>query len=466
MRNAPFAAILLLALTASPARAGEQLVDLEPGVIHSNIATRVDPNQTFDLFLPPGFDPNRRWPLLMVFDPRSRGGLAAERFRPAAAQRGWIVASSNETLSDTVTMMHNIDAVNALWPDLMARLPVDEKRIYAAGFSGGAMLAWIVGQRSGLLAGVVSVGGRPPEGLGHEPPAFATWLAAGRTDFNYLPTGELLELAEHGDRPARFQPFPGPHAWFDAAEAARALDWLEVVAMLEERRPVDLELVRDTFASDLAEVDGRLAEADLLDARRRLEAIAATYGKLLDVSAVERRLRELESDPALRRAEKEERSSRIWEVRARRRVAEAIALLRSEPVPPPHARLAAVMDLQKMQAEASRAGLSGDAGRRVVAHAQTLFAFYETRDLFAAGDYARAVPALEIASELQPDNATTWYNLACARARVGRSDEALEALATAVRIGLPEGLRPPQQDPDLESLRELPAFARILAGDR
>lgn len=465
MRSAPLAATLLVALAASPARAGERLIDLEPGVVHSDLATRADPNQTFDLFLPPGFDPGRRWPLLMVFDPRSRGRLAAERFLPAATERGWIVASSNETLSDTVTMMHNIDAVNALWPDLMTRLPVDDKRIYAAGFSGGAMLAWIVGQRSGLLAGVVSVGGRPPEGFEHQPPAFATWLAAGRTDFNYLPTRELLELAERGDRPARFEPFPGPHAWFDAAEAARALDWLEVVAMNEERRPVDLDLVRATFASDLAGVDERLAADDPLDARRRLEAIASTYGKLLDVSAVERRLRELERDPALRRAEKEERSSRIWEVRARRRVAEAIALLRSGPVPPPHARLSATMDLPAMLAEASHAGLRGDAGRRVVAHAQTLLAFYETRDLFAAGDYARAVPALEVAAELQPQNATTWYNLACARARAGRSDDALEALETAVRLGLPEGMRPPQQDPDLESLRSLPGFARLFAGD-
>ncbi|HSM13366.1 MAG TPA: tetratricopeptide repeat protein [Thermoanaerobaculia bacterium] len=464
MRSAPLATAALLLLLASDARAGERLVDLEPGIVHSGIATRADPNQTYDLYLPPGFDPDRRWPLLLVFDPRSRGRLAAEVFRAAAERQGWMIASSNETMSDTATMEHNVRAVNALWPDLMTRLPVDERRVYAAGFSGGAMLGWILGQRSGLLAGVVSVGGRLPEGFEGQPPAFASWLAAGTTDFNYVPTLELADLAARSDRPYRFEPFDGPHAWFDPEEADRALAWLEVVAMTEQRRAVDLDLARATFARDLAGAEGRIAAGDPLGAQRRLEAIAATYRGLLDVSAAETRLRQLAQDPALRQAEKDERWARVYEAGARRRFGEALALLRHEAVPPPLARLRAILNVPGMLAAASPTGARGDAGRRAVASAHSALAFYLTREMLGADELARAALALELATELRPGDAVAWYNLACARARLGRTEDALEALATSVRRGLPEGMRPPEQDPDLESLRELPAFARILAG--
>jgi len=148
------------------------LARLERGVIHSGLATRRDPTQTFDLYLPSGFDPARRWPLLLVFDPRSRGRMAAEIFVPAAEQWGWIVASSNNTLSDG-PFEPNLRAVNAMFPDLVERLPVDPRRIYAAGFSGGAILAWLVGLKTGQLAGVISVGGRPPDNFESEPAKFA-----------------------------------------------------------------------------------------------------------------------------------------------------------------------------------------------------------------------------------------------------------------------------------------------------
>lgn len=133
---------------------------LAPGSLTSAIPTLSDPTQTWELYLPQGFSPARKWPVLILFDPRSRGKVAAELFRAAADEFGWVLASSDNTMSDGPGEP-NARAINAMIPDVMKRLPIDERRIYAGGFSGGAVLAWTVGLKGNYLAGVISIGGRP-----------------------------------------------------------------------------------------------------------------------------------------------------------------------------------------------------------------------------------------------------------------------------------------------------------------
>lgn len=62
---------------------------------------------------------------------------------------------------------------------------------------------------------------------------------------------------------------------------------------------------------------------------------------------------------------------------------------------------------------------------------------------------------------LLPDNATAHYNLACSLALVKRKADALRALRQAVALGYRD-FDWMQQDPDLEGLKNLPAFQALL----
>jgi transcriptional regulator GlxA family with amidase domain len=74
----------------------------------------------------------------------------------------------------------------------------------------------------------------------------------------------------------------------------------------------------------------------------------------------------------------------------------------------------------------------------------------------AAGTYEQLV-----AARGAPNDA---YNLACARARQGKTEAALAALEQSVRLGLgPRGIASAPDDDDLASLRGNPRFAQILA---
>ncbi len=64
--------------------------------------------------------------------------------------------------------------------------------------------------------------------------------------------------------------------------------------------------------------------------------------------------------------------------------------------------------------------------------------------------------------EASPGNSFTWYNLACAQARAGAKRDAIDSLATALELGLPFAQQI-ERDDDLDSLRQEPEFAALLA---
>lgn len=63
--------------------------------------------------------------------------------------------------------------------------------------------------------------------------------------------------------------------------------------------------------------------------------------------------------------------------------------------------------------------------------------------------------------KLQPRNATAHYNLACSLALAKRKTDALRTLQHAVELGYKD-LDWMQQDPDLEELKDQPAFAALV----
>ncbi|MCZ6672516.1 MAG: hypothetical protein O7C75_06200, partial [Verrucomicrobia bacterium] len=62
---------------------------------------------------------------------------------------------------------------------------------------------------------------------------------------------------------------------------------------------------------------------------------------------------------------------------------------------------------------------------------------------------------------LRPDNPVVHYNLACSLALKRRFKESLDALVQAVKLGYRD-LQWMMEDPDLENLRNHPAFQRLV----
>lgn len=432
---------------------------IEKGTIVDGIAAAEDPTQTYAVYLPTTWDAGAKHPLLLVFDPRSRGVMAAEIFREAAEARGWIVASSNNTMSDG-PWEPNVRAVNAMWPDVMRRFAVDPARIYAAGFSGGAILAWATAQGSGRVAGIIGVGGHLPQELRGGEIGFAHFGAAGRRDFNYLEMHDVDRYVASKGAPRRLEIFDGRHEWIPAELARVAIDWLEVVAMQSAIRPRDAALARSIHEQEVEAARGLERAGRIAEAHERWSMIARTFDGFVETDEAKGRMDSLSRSKEMRAQIRAETRWTGWErqrIEASQRV---IAKIADPEVPMTSARLGAELGLADLKRRAEREDAEGSAAGRVLASMFAQASFYLPRRLMESEEFSKAAVVLELARTIQE----TWpvdYNLAAMYARTGRKDAAFELLDAAVERGFsrPDQLR---ADEDFSALRDDPRFAALL----
>src|SRR5687767_13876267 len=118
------------------------------------LSAATDTTQQFALTLPAGYSRDRRWPLLILMDPRGRALIPLDCFSPLAEQLGYVVMSSYNTRSDE-RVDPNPAAVNAMLAHATGNLSIDESRLYLAGFSGTARAAWMMAaELKGHIAGI------------------------------------------------------------------------------------------------------------------------------------------------------------------------------------------------------------------------------------------------------------------------------------------------------------------------
>lgn len=453
-----------LALLALVAPVLGQDASLQRGRLVEGLECRRDPTQTYTLYLPRAHAAERPSPGLIVLDPRGRSVLAAQLFREAAEEYGWVLLSSNDSRSDTPAGQPppNLPALRALWPEAQERYGVDPRRTYLAGFSGTAKFAWAIARQAAGIAGIIA------SGAGWEPrhfdepvsvPAFGT---AGDTDFNCTPMREVhAKLSEWGS-PQRLEVFEGAHTWMPAALARQAVEWMEIQAMKAGLRPTDEALVARLLRQDLARAAELEAAGRFLAAQRRYTAAADTFEGLAPVAAARREAARLEALPATRRLAKEERRWDQYEASTWRIHREAYAALRTAEPPLLAARFALRFRVGELEDHARAGGYEGVVGRRLLQTLATNAGFYLSQDLMRQGEHARAAVALFVATEARPEAPFLWYDLACARARSGSRGPALDALERAVALGFSDRDLL-ASDEDLESLHDEARFQALLA---
>jgi dienelactone hydrolase len=336
------------------------------GELVEHVSCPNDATQTYTLYLPSTYQTTRNWPLLLVFDPGGRAARAAEVFREAAERFGWIIAASENSRNGP--WEPTLRAVNAMWPALLGGYAVDERRVYTAGHSGGATVAWLVAQQTGQIAGVIASGQPNPESqiTKAKEKRFAWFGAAGHSDFNFLQVKNIDAALADSTSPHRVDFFDGGHQWPPTEITFRALGWMEVVSMKEGRRARDLDLVRTILADDVARARALEDRGLLTEAWRSYGTIVATYTGLVDVGDAERRLRAIETDSRFKNARKlEERADRReqQEIYAVGKVAARLA----EENPPLLAELRAQLDVDSLEKASRGEGYEAASATRSIA---------------------------------------------------------------------------------------------------
>jgi hypothetical protein len=256
-----------------------------------------DPTQTYTLYLPSKYTPERTWPVIFAFDPGGRGRNPVERYEAAAEQYGYIVAGSNTSRNGLPAGR----AVQAMSGDVGARFNIDPKRMYTAGMSGGARVAMSIALNSPRVAGVFASSAAYPDGELRKTLPFPVFATAGTEDFNHL---EMRQFDRELTTPHHLSIFEGGHIWLSSAMALEGVEWMEVQAMKAGLKPRDDNELDAILAKRIAAI--AVARSDK-DAFMALESLAADFKGLRDVSSFSTRAEALGKYKSVRDGIKKDR---------------------------------------------------------------------------------------------------------------------------------------------------------------
>jgi len=489
MPNTPFRplvaslalAVLAVGVRGDPTEAGP------PGVIQSPVVCADDPGQSYALYLPAGYTADRAWPIVFCFDPLARGRLAVERFQAAAERTGMIIAGSNNSRNGPWPIV--TAAAEAMLRDTHRRLRLDDRRLYAAGFSGGARAACTVATARDF-AGVVACGGGFPGSVVPPRVGFAFYGTAGRADFNYGEMRDVDAALESRGAAHRLAIFDGGHSWLPAPLAQDALEWLRLQATRSGRIPRDQAFLDDYFrrrgqAIAVGQDEGEVYTECL--------AAMADFTGLADTAGIAARAAALKNSRAVRQSLKAERKARAREDRWLERLGAAIAAARRPPPrsggngfagqlrrdaggdepttgllgaapgepafgsrprtwaqtdddwPPPLADADRYDEVRSLLRSLTRDAATDIAARRALEGAFVGF-FEEARARLDAGQVADAARYLELAAIMRPEAPGVAFETARAAALRGDRVEACERLQAALAKGY-------RDDPRIEELK-------------
>jgi hypothetical protein len=431
-----------------------------PGVLIDHLPLIANPEESYALYLPSSYSPDRPAPILYGFDPRARGRVPVERFQAAAERYGWVVVGSNASRNGIAVG----DIIGRLWGDTHARIAIDPRRVYATGFSGGARVASGMGLASrDQVAGVAAFGAGLPNGA-HLPKdaGVLVFAGAGLDDFNLPEMRQLAADLGAAAIPHRLEIWEGGHEWAPPELCALALEWLELGAMRAGTRAKDPALVEQWALRDEERARRHESSGAPVEAARAFDSLAEDFRGLRETRAYTEAAARLRATRAYKDAVKAQREDDRRQEYLAGELGTAIRALTGDG----DGSATALPNLRSSIADLRRASDKADAGREAHVARRALSgawiqALETSNALRARNEHHRAADALAVAGEIRPLGAGQLYELARLYALGADSRQALQALTRAVDGGFSDAAAL-QSEPDLERIRRSPEFAALV----
>jgi tetratricopeptide (TPR) repeat protein len=410
------------------------------GQIVENVQSDSNPEQRFALYLPTGFDPAKPTPVLFIMDPRRRALVPLKLFKPAAERFGYVIVSSYNTASDEPAQP-SLRALQAMWTDMHDWFTVDDRRVYLAGFSGTARMAWLLARHlSGTFTGVIGAGaGSHPEYPPTKDFKFQYFATVGTVDYNFYELQRLEERLATVGLFHRIEGFGGPHSWMPEPLATQAIEWMELQGMRTGVRAADGALVDEWWRRDEVMAQTWTDMGLPLKASWRYAAMARDYAGLRETAEVEARARELGSSPKakleLERRQRAYKLNALWTERAMMVISEAFEPGAEAPALSSEELIRELEVKELRKAAASTDPVAAIEARQRLNSIEVQLGFYLPRDAISHAEYVRANYYLDVAVQMDDTSSVSWYLMAVAHARLRDPREAAEALERAIDTG-------------------------------
>ncbi|MBZ5521316.1 MAG: hypothetical protein LAP21_03565 [Acidobacteriia bacterium] len=465
MRFRQWKCLLALMLLIAAVAAADDFDALKSrGTVIPSLKSLDDPGQSYALYLPSQYSPDRRWPIIYAFDPFAHGKTPVEMYRNVAEKYGYILAGSNNSQNGPAAPA--MAAAQTIWHDTHRRFAIDKDRVYVTGLSGGARFAtsFALYCYTCAIAGVIAHGaGYPTEMNKAANDHFLYYAAIGDADFNLPEILQLRRRKEEQGAEYKVKIYSGQHQWAPPEVFEDAVEWLELKAMQAGTRKPDADFIRRLFDRTKAEAAEAGQKGNTLDQYYALHSLVADFKGIENTGAAEFEgpLAALKTSKALKDARKNEQREMDRQRTLTETTGGEIARIATA-APEEQAQLklnisAALSSLwRQSNANGSDRALSTRAFNQLwIQGIEQGHEELRQRHLLQAEAY------FEIMGESVPDHPWPLLMLAEVRVKIGNKKGAIKAIEEAVKQGLknPANLT---QDPELQPLASEPAFQKIV----
>jgi len=192
------------------------------------VACYDNPNETYDLYLPPNYDPRKPIPVLYMHSAQGGpGGSVPPLVRKAGAHLPWMMVHVNNSRNGPWDDI--LRAQDEVLRDTEARYNLDPRRQFATGFSGGGRASFMMAFRyPRRVRGVLGMGAGLS--LWNELPSsdLTACIMIGTKDSNYdYDVPRAIETLQKAGVNLLVRTYDGGHQHPDAALVREGLDWLD-----------------------------------------------------------------------------------------------------------------------------------------------------------------------------------------------------------------------------------------------
>jgi pimeloyl-ACP methyl ester carboxylesterase len=400
------------------------------GRVIDTVACKADATQTYALYVPRKGNA-KAMPVVIFFDPHGSGSLPLNKYRGLAETYGFILVGSNNSKNgNDWSVTENI--WNRLFADIRQRLTIDDRRLYLAGFSGGAKVAsYVAIQHPGIRA-IVAGGAGLPDGVSAADFPFSFTILAGEGDMNLT---DLVRLnADLGQTRTRHRViiFDGRHDWAPAGVMDRVFAGWQLEAIHDGVLPRDPAFIERVVEADKAGAEGSIRGSRLIRAAQDCR-VATSYleGLTEDVAWFRQKSAMLEGDPRYKRQTQERET-----LFAREESMKTEYMRQFQQGDNAYWRRA----IADLQAKALRETPEKGMYQRLLAYLS--LAFYSiSNQLINANRNDPARHFVELYKMADPANSEAWYFSAVLDAREGRIPVAGTDLQRAVSCGFRDKVR-------------------------
>ncbi len=431
---------------------GVSQLKVETGKIIPVVKCSSDSAISYALFVPSKYDDNKKWPLIIAFDPHAAGQLPVNLLQEEAEKHGFLVAGSNNSRNG-MDFNESKSIYHKMLDDLASRFNVDTGLVYTLGFSGGGRVAGTLAMTEGGIAGVVSCGaglsstGQPLR------QAFSFLGVAGTGDFNWTELASLDPQLERAGFIHHFLDFDGKHEWPPKEIVSEIMNWITFDAMRSGKIPTDRSAVNRFIDSNDSLANSPSLSGDPYQQWKVYVKMKHYLQGLTDVTALDGIVSQLEKNPKVLQKQKENEDLLKFEEQLRQNYS---GMLR-EPDPgfwkTESARL-------KSLADKPAANGKSLAYKRILGFL-SLSAYMYTNNSLKQNDLEAARKYVEIYRLVDPDNSEHSYLAAVIAARNHNKDEVIKALSAAIELGFKDKARL-LSDPDFTTYQSEPGFKDLI----